>query len=444
MQAVPPVLNYAGQVAINNKPFDGNGLFKFALVNSDGNATYWSNDGTSTEGLEPLDSVSISVNGGLYAVLLGNTALEGMAKIEPTVFAQNTDTKLRVWFSDGKNGFQQLSPDRPFASVPYAFYSGLSSSTNIAPGTIGKEQLSKAVVKFLMPEITSQPSALRLYAHENGNLSLSAQGKYLAYQWRKDGLDLHGETNATLFIKDASAENHDGNYSAVVSNDFGRLTSADIEVLVSNWSPLAISGLKLWLDASGLNVSESYWSDKSGKGNNALKQGNPVVVPGVQNGKSIMRYSGTDNEFHSFSKITDIRTVFWVIEKVGVANNRFLLGNDNSNFHSGENNKIFHPSSVNNFELLKINGLAKSIPSSTFPASLSIISLKTKKNLSATSFSRDRNYSSRVWKGDLAELLIYNTSLSDTEIILTEGYLAHKWGLSINLPSNHTYKNVAP
>ena len=207
---------------------------------------------------------------------------------------------------------------------------------------------------------------------------------------------------------------------------------------------MAISGLKLWLDASGLNVSESYWSDKSGKGNNALKQGNPVVVPGVQNGKSIMRYSGTDNEFHSFSKITDIRTVFWVIEKVGVANNRFLLGNDNSNFHSGENNKIFHPSSVNNFELLKINGLAKSIPSSTFPASLSIISLKTKKNLSATSFSRDRNYSSRVWKGDLAELLIYNTSLSDTEIILTEGYLAHKWGLSINLPSNHTYKNVAP
>ena len=76
---------------------------------------------------------------------------------------------------DGKNGFQQLSPDRPFASVPYAFYSGLSSSTNIAPGTIGKEQLSKAVVKFLMPEITSQPSALRLYAHENGNLSLSDQ-----------------------------------------------------------------------------------------------------------------------------------------------------------------------------------------------------------------------------------------------------------------------------
>ena len=49
LQAVPPVLNYAGQVAVNGQAFDGNGLFKFALVNADGNVTYWSNDGTSVE-----------------------------------------------------------------------------------------------------------------------------------------------------------------------------------------------------------------------------------------------------------------------------------------------------------------------------------------------------------------------------------------------------------
>jgi hypothetical protein len=30
-QAVPPVLNYAGQVAVNGQPFEGEGLFKFAL-----------------------------------------------------------------------------------------------------------------------------------------------------------------------------------------------------------------------------------------------------------------------------------------------------------------------------------------------------------------------------------------------------------------------------
>ena len=118
LQAVPPVLNYAGQVAVNGEAFDGNGLFKFALVNADGTTTYWSNDGTSVNGSEPQASVAVSVNGGLYAVLLGNTAQQGMGAIDPAVFAQHTDAKLRVWFSEGVNGFQQLSPDRPFSSVP--------------------------------------------------------------------------------------------------------------------------------------------------------------------------------------------------------------------------------------------------------------------------------------------------------------------------------------
>ena len=123
VHAVPPVLNYAGQVAVNGEAFDGNGLFKFALVNADGTTTYWSNDGTSVDGSEPQASVAVPVNGGLYSILLGNTAQQGMGAIDPAVFAQHTDAKLRVWFSDGVNGFQQLSPDRPFASVPYAFNS---------------------------------------------------------------------------------------------------------------------------------------------------------------------------------------------------------------------------------------------------------------------------------------------------------------------------------
>ena len=72
-QAVPPTLHYAGQVAVDGQPFDGQGLFKFALVNADGNATYWSNHGTSANGSEPAAHVGIPVNGGLYSLLLGNT-----------------------------------------------------------------------------------------------------------------------------------------------------------------------------------------------------------------------------------------------------------------------------------------------------------------------------------------------------------------------------------
>jgi N-acetylneuraminic acid mutarotase len=148
LQAVPPVLNYAGQVAVNGQPFEGEGLFKFALVNTDGKITYWSNDGTSVNGSEPQASVKASVSGGLYSLLLGNTAIPGMGAINPTIFVTNTDAKLRVWFSDGVNGFQQLSPDRPFASVPFAFSAGTAQtagSANIANGAINLDMLSQDV-----------------------------------------------------------------------------------------------------------------------------------------------------------------------------------------------------------------------------------------------------------------------------------------------------------
>ena len=97
LQAVPPVLNYGGRKP-SMAAFDGNGLFKFALVNVDGNVTYWSNDGTSVAGSQPDLNVSVQVSGGLYAVLLGNTAQQGMGAIDPALFAQHTDAKLRVWF----------------------------------------------------------------------------------------------------------------------------------------------------------------------------------------------------------------------------------------------------------------------------------------------------------------------------------------------------------
>ena len=49
-------------------------------------------------------------------------------------------------------------------------------------------------------------------------------------------MDLSGETNSTLNIKDTNATQHDGNYSVVVSNDFGSVESEIVEGLVSNWN----------------------------------------------------------------------------------------------------------------------------------------------------------------------------------------------------------------
>ena len=47
--AAPPLINYQGRIVVGTTNFHSppNGLFKFALVNADGTASYWSNTATT-------------------------------------------------------------------------------------------------------------------------------------------------------------------------------------------------------------------------------------------------------------------------------------------------------------------------------------------------------------------------------------------------------------
>jgi len=131
---VPQMINYQGRVAGGDPPvnFDGNGKFKFALVNGTGSTSYWSNDGTSAAGSEPTTAVTLPVTKGLYSVLLG----ANMTAIPNTVFA-NPDVHLRVWFDDGTNGSQLLTPDQRIAAVGYAMVaSSLQPGVDIIAGTV--------------------------------------------------------------------------------------------------------------------------------------------------------------------------------------------------------------------------------------------------------------------------------------------------------------------
>ncbi|MDZ4289946.1 MAG: hypothetical protein U0984_18415, partial [Prosthecobacter sp.] len=112
---VPQLINYQGRIAVGITNFDGAGQFKFALVNADGTTTYWSNDGTSTAGSQPTAAVTLTVTKGLYSVLLGDATLSNMTIVPTSVFT-NPDVRLRVWFNDGANGSQLLSPDQRLAA----------------------------------------------------------------------------------------------------------------------------------------------------------------------------------------------------------------------------------------------------------------------------------------------------------------------------------------
>jgi hypothetical protein len=65
------------------------------------------------------------------------------------------------------------------------------------------------------------------------------------FQLKKDGVDLACKTNASLNITDANATLHDGNYSVIVSNDFGSMESVEVEFLVLSFSVNSIPNIEL-------------------------------------------------------------------------------------------------------------------------------------------------------------------------------------------------------
>jgi hypothetical protein len=157
---IPQLINYQGRVVVGSTNFNGTGQFKFALVNDTGSQTYWSNDGTSVNGSEPANAVSLAVSNGLYSVLLGNATLPNMIVVPATVFT-NPDVRLRVWFNDGTTGFQMLSPDQRIAAVGYAMLSstvvdGAINTTKLADGAVTNAKLDPTLAADLARKSTSQ------------------------------------------------------------------------------------------------------------------------------------------------------------------------------------------------------------------------------------------------------------------------------------------------
>ena len=148
---VPQLLNYQGRVAVGTVNFDGSGSFKFALVNAAGTTTFWNNNGSSVAGSEPTAVVPLTVTKGLYSVLLGDTALTGMTTAIPATVFNNPDVRLRVWFNDGTNGSQLLTPDQRIATVGYAMMAGnvpdgAITSAKLAAGAVGGASLAPGTV----------------------------------------------------------------------------------------------------------------------------------------------------------------------------------------------------------------------------------------------------------------------------------------------------------
>lgn len=229
---VPQLLNYQGRVSVGTTNFDGAGLFKFALVNSNGTVTFWSNDGSSAGGGQPTASVNLPVVRGLYSVLLGDTTLGGMTLALPSSVFTNFDVRLRVWFNDGVTGFQQFTPDQRIAAVGYALMgatvpdgaitsnklaAGSVTSTKIADGTITSSKLapntvtSSNISDSIALGQTNVSGRLDVYRTTAGTPAVSLVGSSSTIStFGSDGLEqvrIWGVSYGEIFLYDSSTNN---------------------------------------------------------------------------------------------------------------------------------------------------------------------------------------------------------------------------------------------
>jgi hypothetical protein len=90
------------------------------------------------------------------------------------------------------------------------------------------------MLRFLAtpPLITSQPQSLTVVQGANVAINVLADGfKPISYQWRFEGTNIPGATNATHFVFNAQPA-HAGTYSAVLTNLAGGVTSSNATLTV--------------------------------------------------------------------------------------------------------------------------------------------------------------------------------------------------------------------
>ncbi|MDG1139779.1 MAG: kelch repeat-containing protein, partial [Opitutales bacterium] len=407
----------------------------------------WTSAGNLPENKYIADTVVL--NGKAY-VVAGETAYNVYSN---KVFAADLNASVSGVFDlYRKDG--NASSGVPIVQAEVA--DGSVTASKMASNTITTNQLSEQILKYLKPEITTQPQVQTIFADTNASFSVSAEGKYLTYQWKKNGTTLAGETNATLTITDANATQHDGNYSVVVSNDFGSVESGEMEVVISFWTPSVITALKLWLDAndtSSITLGSgkvAAWNDKSRNSKNATQSTDSARPTFLTNSVS---FDGVDDKlvFPALG-LSDDASVVFAFNVLSDGGYSVLTGSGSNHWDRFNVDQLSYPGL---FRSLRIETLSLSFPTTgeqILAYMADSVGPKYEIRLngnnvfqSTESFSFTDNISilggdgATAFKGTIMEVVViddYSTEL----VQRLEGYLAGKWGLLNNLPNDHPYK----
>jgi Leucine-rich repeat (LRR) protein len=153
------------------------------------------------------------------------------------VSASGTPSPAYQWQFNGNNLSAATSPSLALTNVQLTNAGSYSVVVSNAAGSL--TSAVAALTVWAPPSISSQPQSLTNIVGTTAAFNVSASGTPSpAYQWQFNGSTLSTATGASLLLTNVQLTNA-GNYSVVVSNAAGSLTSAVAALTV--WAPPSIS-----------------------------------------------------------------------------------------------------------------------------------------------------------------------------------------------------------
>ena len=424
---------------------------------------------TVTNSATPTPATATSATNTFTVATAQPTTTTLTAAAAPTTYGQNASFTATVSPAPTGGTVQFLDGGVALGSpVSVNTTTGVATTTNTSTLGAGTHVIT-AVYSGYQSYVTSTTAASISQVVEKAPLTVTAQNMVrfpntanptFTYQitgfTNGQTLATSGVTGTPSLTTDAVLASPVGNYvitcalgSLAASNYSFTLVNATLNVIVS---PIPVtSGLKLALDASALTglthgATVTNWTDMSGNNNHATAASTVNVATyqtNALNGKPVVRFNPNGNASFNFTRVSDIRTVFWVFKKPNINTFTFFLGDSAfADFDPGAPN-IWRSSTPDAIKLgtTKLMGNVVDGTTTSLTSNYSLISLRTTGNVRADRLSYDRGNATRSWTGDMAEVLIYNRALTTEEEVQVGSYLAIKYGLTTNYSAYDAWAN---
>lgn len=222
------------------------------------------------------------------------------------------------------------------------------------------------------------------------------------------------------------------------------------------FAPSDLANLSLWLKADSLGLTDgtpvSSWTDSSGNNNNATQDtsdAQPIFKTNILQGKPVLRFDGVNDKLsETLSGVSNTNYTVFLVAKSVLATGSFRVALGYGSGTGGilwmgqfdSTNEITISGSQNGNDLksgadtLTNHVYSAVLNSGTLygyidgvSAGSGIISDRPSDYLTIGSYSSN----SLFWQGDIAEVIVYNSSLNDTDRQQVENYLNTKY---INTP----------